>query len=131
MQRDIPAPRLRVIWFVLWCLGWVGVAALSLMPPAGIPDIGGDKLAHMLAYAWMAAAAVTFCRCPARLALLAVVTMLVGGAMELAQGLVPNRHLDGADAVANGVGATLGYLIALAALFVLRRPPLQGSPSPG
>ena len=115
---------------MLWCLGWAAVAALSLVPPAAIPNVGNDKLAHMLVYAWMAAAAVSFCRCPARLAVLALVTMLAGGALELAQGMVAHRHLDVADAVANGIGATLGYLVALAALLVVRRPWLQGSPSP-
>ena len=75
MQRGNPASRLRLICFMLWCLGWVAVAALSLMPPAMIPDVGGDKLAHMLAYAWMAAATVTFCRCPDRLALMPLTTV--------------------------------------------------------
>ena len=130
MRRDVRVSRPHPIWFVLWCLGWIGVAALSLMPEAVIPDVGGDKVAHMLAYGTMAAAAVTFCRCPARLALLALVTLFLGGTMEIAQTYVPGRQLDGADVVANGVGAVLGYLVALMVLLVLRRP-LQDSPSPG
>ena len=130
LRRLLSEAHLRPIFFLLWCLGWAVVATLSLVPLAahGLP--GGDKVAHASAYAVMAAGAVTFCRGPGRLALLALFAAAVGAVVEVAQGYV-GRQVDDLDALANGVGAALGYLIALAALVVLRRPPLQDSPSAG
>lgn len=122
------------MFFLLWCLGWVGVATLSLLPLAVPGYHGSDKVLHALGYAGMAAGAVTFCRDPVRLALLALLATAVGGAVEIAQGYV-GRDASVLDAVANGVGAAIGYAVALVTLLllrtVLRRSPLQDSPSPG
>ena len=121
------------MFFLLWCLGWVGVAVLSLLPLAVPGYHGSDKVLHALGYAGMAAGAVTFCRDPVRLALLALFATAVGGAVEIAQGYV-GRDASVLDAVANGVGAAIGYAVALVTLLLLRvvlRRPLQDSPSPG
>ncbi len=110
------------------------MATLSLLPLAVHGYHGTDKVLHALGYAGMAAGAVTFCRDPVRLALLALLAAAVGGVVEIAQGYV-GRDASLLDAAANGVGAAIGYAVALATLLllriVLRRPPLQDSPSPG
>ena len=131
MPRRPSEARARSALFVLWCLGWVGVATLSLLPIATpIPMADGDKLLHALTYGGMTAAAVAFCRSPGRLALIALFAVALGGLVEIAQGLVAWRHASVLDAVANAVGAALGYLIGLLALAVLRRLP-KDAPSPG
>ncbi len=132
MLQRLPEARARRVFFLLWCLGWVGVAVLSLLPLAVHGYHGSDKVLHALGYAGMAAGAVTFCRDPGRLALLALLGAALGGLVEIAQAYV-GRDAEWLDALANFAGATAGYLVALTALFVLRllRRLLQDSPSPG
>jgi VanZ family protein len=99
----------------LWKLGgWIGVAftlALSLGPPTlgeGASEI--DKLAHLLGYAllmfWWAQLVVH------KRWKLAVAVVLFGVAIELLQGLTPERQPDPLDALANAAGALLGWLAA-------------------
>ena len=116
----------------LWkAVGWFGVAAalaLSLMPPVLKEPGHSDKLVHLAGYAvlmfWWAQL-VTRQRWK-----LAVVVVLFGAAIELLQGLTPDRQPDVFDALANSGGVLLGWLIAcllpnlperLAALPALRR----------
>jgi VanZ family protein len=99
----------------LWRIGgWLGVAitlVVSLMPPA-LDDSGGhiDKLVHLAGYAvlmfWWAQL-VTRQRWK-----LAVAVVLFGIAIELLQGLTPDRQPDLLDALANTAGALLGWLAA-------------------
>ena len=116
----------------LWkAVGWFGVAAalaLSLGHP--MLDEGGqrDKVIHLAGYAvlmfWWAQL-VTRERWK-----LAIAVVLFGGAIELLQGLTPDRDPDIFDALANTGGVLLGWLAArllpnlperIAALFALRR----------
>ncbi|MDQ1315067.1 MAG: hypothetical protein QG662_1176 [Pseudomonadota bacterium] len=115
-----------------WAGGWLGVVVtlgLSLLPPALDSGSGhSDKVVHLLGYAVLTfwwAQLVTHRRWK-----LALVVALFGIAVELLQGLTPTRQPDPLDALANSVGALLGWLIArllpnlpqrLAALSALRR----------
>lgn len=119
-MRHLDDPRVRALLLALWCLGWVAVAVLSLVPISIPGPRGSDKALHFATYALMTAAAVTFCRSPWRLLLIALAATLIGGVIEIAQGLVPYRSMSMADAVANALGALLGYALALAA--ALRLP---------
>ncbi|HMM46814.1 MAG TPA: VanZ family protein [Thiobacillaceae bacterium] len=99
----------------LWrAIGWLGVAitlAVSLTPP--LLDEGRahtDKLVHLAGYAalmfwWAQVVAHKRWR-------LAAAIGLFGIAIELLQGLTPNRHPDPADVLANGTGVLLGWLAA-------------------
>ena len=116
----------------LWkTVGWLGVAAalvLSLIPPFMNEAGHTDKIVHMTGYAvlmfWWAQIVVR------RRWRLAVAVVLFGAAIELLQGLTPDRDPDVLDALANSGGVLLGWLAArflpnlptqLAALFASRR----------
>jgi len=121
-MRFFDHPRLRPIAFCLWCLAWAVVVA-ALLAPIGIPTpSGSDLLAHGMLFAVMALATATFCPRPARLVPPALVTFGAGIALEFAQGLVPYRHFDVLDALANTTGSALGFTGAVLIL-CLARPP--------
>lgn len=108
---------LQIAAIAITCAVW----ALSLMPISQtIP--GGDKLHHLLAYAglmlvWRLAMPQANTRTQLKLAIL---LMLMGVAIEFAQGLTPYRVFEWADALANATGVCLGWSVA--ALLIRVRP---------
>lgn len=111
---DIDWARLwrRLNWVRLWRAGgWLGVAltlAFSLGPPTvGEDDSQLDKLAHVAGYAvltfWWAQIVV------AQRWRLALAVVVFGIAIELLQGLTPERQPDPVDALANAAGVLLGW----------------------
>jgi VanZ family protein len=120
MQR-LFHPKVKLTFFLMWCLAWLVVAALLLAP---LPSTSAKSaaLAHAVLFGGMALGAVTFCHHPGQLTLLTLLTIAGGTALEFAQGLVPYRTFDLHDAVANVLGATCGYLAALAILYSVVRP---------
>ena len=106
----------------LWGVAWVVVAALLLLPLSVPGPGGGDLVAHFLLFAAIAFAAVGFSRRPGQLAWLTLATGALGMALEYAQGFVPYRTSEVADAVANGLGALAGYVAALLVLYFVIRP---------
>ncbi len=115
-------PRVRTVTMLLWGVGWVVVALLLLLPVGAATPARTDLLAHFLMFGSMAFAAVGFSRRPWQLAALALFTIAAGAALELAQALVPYRTFDPIDAVANGLGAVVGFGAALAVLCTWIRP---------
>jgi hypothetical protein len=112
--------RLRAGMFALWCIGWLAIVALSLIP-VGIPGPSGtDKVLHLGVHAAMTMGGLAFCRTARGLVLVALACVVIGITIELAQGLVPYRHMSPADVVANTTGALLGLAAALWALPRLR-----------
>jgi hypothetical protein len=107
----IPGRRLRAL------TGWILVAAvvgLSLWPTDAIPAVGfSDKLGHALAYAMLAS---WWAGLLARSAWprLALALLGLGGALELAQALVPGRHPGWDDLLADAAGIGAGWLLAAA-----------------
>lgn len=103
---------------VAW-ITWVGgvalviiVGALSLTPAVDVqpPMLGWDKANHALAYA-----AITFWWCgllPSRRLRVMVLAIGYGLLLEALQGLMPPRHPDLLDGLANAVGASLGLVVA-------------------
>lgn len=67
---------------------------------------------HFAGCALIVASAALFCRHPAELAGIALISAVVASALELFQLLVPERGLSLSDAAANAGGAAAGYLIA-------------------
>jgi VanZ family protein len=122
MQRLLD-PRMRSILFGLWCVAWLVVAVLLLMPLRDPPGFShADLIAHFLLFGALAFGAVGFSRRGAELTLLAVATVAGGVALEFAQGLVPSRTFDILDMGANTLGAMVGYAGALSVLLLLIRP---------
>jgi VanZ family protein len=114
--------RTRLMFAILWGIGWLVVAALLLMPlPGGVPD-GTDKVVHFLLFAGLAFGAIGFSHRVGQLAGLALVTIAGGTALEFAQRLVDYRTFELADATANALGASLGYALAVVVLLLLIRP---------
>lgn len=121
MHRSFAA-RIRPLLAAVWATAWVGVAALLLLPmPAAAPD-RTDLLAHFLLFAGMAFGAIGFSRRASQLAGLALLTIVGGTVLELAQQLVAYRSFDLADAAANVLGALSGYALAVIVLVLWLRP---------
>jgi VanZ family protein len=122
MARLLFDRRARTACALMWGLAWLVVAVLMLMP-LGVPaPAGSDLLGHFLVFGTMAFSAVSFSRHPGRLAGFAIVTLALGGALEYGQGFVPYRSPAIADAVADGLGALVGYALALLVLYFVIRP---------
>jgi hypothetical protein len=107
--------RWPALWLGLWLLAIGIVVAGSLLPPP--PDLpavrGGDKLAHLAAYALLMAAAVQLFERARILLAIAGLLALLGLGLEFAQGaLTATRQFDPWDALANAGGVLLGGLPA-------------------
>ena len=109
-----PLRHLR-LWCVLWCLAIAAVVVLSLMPAPPMPDVeNSDKIGHFLAYGTLAACAVQLYRNWAGLLGAGLALVLLGIAMEYAQGtLTDYRTMDANDALANTVGVLIGLATRL------------------
>jgi VanZ family protein len=97
------------------------ICVLSLIPLNQPAIPGGDKLHHLLAYAglmliWRLATPQATLHTHIRLAIL---FMLMGVAIEFAQGLTPYRFFEWADALANASGVCLGWAVAALLVRVL------------
>ena len=104
------------LWLGLWGLAVLVVVVASLAPPPPVElPRHGDKVEHLVAYALLAAGAVQVFRHGAPLGLAGAGLVLLGIALEFAQGaLTTNRMADPADAMANAAGVALGLLTARA-----------------
>jgi VanZ family protein len=122
MARLLFDRRARLACALIWGLAWLVVAALMLMPMSVPAPAGSDLLVHFLVFGAMAFAALSFSRHPGPLAGFAIMTIALGAALEYTQSLVPYRSAAIADAVADGVGALVGYALALLVLYVVIRP---------
>ncbi len=98
------------IWRTFGWLGIVVALVMSLTPPVVNEGAHSDKIVHLTGYAvlmfWWAQIVVH------RRLRLALAVVLFGIAIELLQGLTPNRQPDVFDALANTGGLLLGWLAA-------------------
>lgn len=115
--------HLRVFFWLL--LATVSFLALSPKPPA-TADLGWDKLNHIAAF--LALGGLARLAWPAapwwRWALL---LLLYGGLLEIAQGLTPNRQGELADLLADALGLLLAALL-LSGWRRIARPGRRPSP---
>jgi len=82
-----------------------------LMPAQAIPQPGGsDKLHHMLAFGALSVPATMLY--PGRILAVVLCVIVFGGALELIQPLT-GRFAEGADLIADGIGALAGVGIGL------------------
>jgi VanZ family protein len=116
------AERTKRLLFALWCLLWIVVVAKSLQPnlqlPLGLPD----KLVHFGTCALMAALVAAFCHVPRRIWLWAALAVVMGGLLELGQGLIPSRSLELGDFLAKAAGAGCAAILATAWTAAVVRP---------
>lgn len=125
--------RWRRLWFGLWVFGMVLGTYLSLrrgeeqMPQ--IPHL--DKIIHGTGYAVLAAMAVCLYENPMPRWRALTWVILLGGLIEIAQGLLPTgRMMEAADFAANTIGAAIGAalfwrrnaLVRLEQVFTKRQP---------
>ncbi len=109
-------PRL---WLGVWLAAVLAVVALSLMPPAPLPELpsGGDKVEHFLAYCLLAMGAVQLFATRACWLLAGAGLIAMGVGLEYAQGAyTATRMQDPFDALANTLGAIAGLATALTPL---------------
>lgn len=107
----------------------VWVLCLIPLPQVGVP--GGDKTHHMLAYATLMLLWVISINGGATLkqqAQIAAALVVMGLAVECAQGLTTYRFFEWADVAANTAGVLLGWMAAMGVLRVrtARRRKIQG-----
>ncbi|MCC6521378.1 MAG: hypothetical protein IT373_01830 [Polyangiaceae bacterium] len=105
--------RLRLGALVAFGVALVAVVVLSLAPARYTPSMDeGNRVGHLAAYGVLAllggVAATRWMTWVIPLAL-----VLLGAALELAQGFVVSRVADAGDAVANALGVTVGSLVAI------------------
>lgn len=103
------------LWRGLWALAVALVWVACLMPPPALPPMtdNSDKLQHLLAYFVLAAAGVQLWRGARALALLGGGLLLMGAAIELAQGLLTStRMADPWDMLANSLGVLAGLMLS-------------------
>lgn len=115
--------RWRRRWAVLACLALLVVAWGSLTPGSELPEtLPWDKASHFIGYAGLAGLVGL---AGVRLPLAFLAALLLGIAIEFAQLPVPGRSGgDGADILANGLGAAAAALgLHAFRRFCLRRPP--------
>jgi VanZ family protein len=114
----------------LWCAGWLAVLAVSLRPLEHLPFGVSDKLAHFATYAAMSAGVAGFCHDARAVLRWAALAVLIGGAVELGQRLVPMRTPELGDFLANVAGVGLGAALALLWLALVVRPLRRAAASP-
>ena len=117
-------------WLGLWLLAVLVVWVACLIPPPPLPALpsGADKWQHALAYFLLAGSGVQLWQGRRALLGLGLGLLLMGIAIELAQGaLSAQRQADAADVLANLVGLLLGLAVAATPLgnVLLRRFPAR------
>lgn len=115
-----------ILWLVLWLVLIALVISGSLLPADELPKpafAGIDKLEHFLGYAALSGYAVMlFGRARAH-AMAAMAMLLLGIAIEFAQGAITeSRRADAIDVLANALGVFAGWTLR----FVRVRHFLQG-----
>ena len=92
----------------LFAVGVVLVIAVSLAPREALPPVGlWDKLQHFLAYGALTLLGGVAFPGRQRLLVLGGWLVLLGGALEFAQGQIPGRFGSLGDALANALGVAL------------------------
>ncbi|MET0808898.1 MAG: VanZ family protein [Pseudoxanthomonas sp.] len=102
------------VWVGLWSLSVVALVVICLVPLDGLPPLpeNSDKVEHLLGYFSLSAAAVQLYRGRLLWQSAAALVML-GIAIEFAQGMTAYRSADPVDALFNSLGVALGMAMVL------------------
>ena len=108
--------RLWWLWFASACLLVLFVCVMSLVNLSEANLQVSDKTLHFIAYWSISIWWLQIFR--GRWVGLVIVTAAIalGVSLEIAQSFHPMRHMDYRDAIANSIGAGLGYICALLGL---------------
>lgn len=104
---------IRTLWLAggwSFIIAIVYLSLVSITLPADVPQ--SDKLGHLLAYGILMGWWCQFHVDNARRWKLALAFIALGGLMEFAQSLTPNRYPEWWDMAANTGGVLLGWLAA-------------------
>lgn len=110
--RPLRRPRL---WAGLWWALVVAAVGVCLLPGPDLPDVpeGGDKLEHAFGFFVLMAAAVQVFDGTRAWWRAAVLLVLVGIGIEIAQGVfTTTRNADSQDVLADAIGVLLGLATA-------------------
>lgn len=102
------------LWFGLWLGAIATVVLVCLMPGAELPKVAvSDKVEHALAFFALSAAAVQLFLRGRPLAIVVLGLLALGGAIELAQGLLTtSRMMESGDILADAIGVAAGVALA-------------------
>jgi VanZ family protein len=117
-------------WLLAWWCAVALVVVASLLPAMLLPQVpaGGDKLEHFAAYGLLAAFAVQLFGRFSPVLRACAGLVLLGIALELAQGLLTaTRQMDAHDVLANTLGVLAGLSTVLTPVrdALLRRMPAR------
>ncbi len=119
----------RLLWLVAGHVGWVLIAALSLVPAGSRPHTPvGGAYEHVLAYA-----AVGFCfglgyLSMRRRVLACSAVTLSAMIFEFLQSFIPGRNSELMGFMASTIGVWSGLAVASAVIFILARETPMGRP---
>ena len=99
---------------VIWAVSVATVVCLSLSPTLEMPcdSYNADKVAHLLAYLWLAALPFFAFLTPKSALAGALCMVPLGIGLEFAQHYVPGRSFSVADMAADCLGVMLGIWLA-------------------
>lgn len=108
------APAQQGLWRLLLVVLYMAITWLALAPaPPETLSTGWDKSNHLLAFGSLAFTSVrALWPQPRRWLLLVAVLLAYGCGIEVAQSFLPPRSADLEDVFADGLGITLGLLLA-------------------
>jgi VanZ family protein len=108
--------RYRWLWLGLGMASLLIILALALAPLSGnLPVLGGDKVAHFLAFLFLTVWFLGLCH-PALTLRILLALLLYGVLIEVLQGFTPFRAVEAADVVSDMAGIGAGWLLAQAGL---------------
>jgi VanZ family protein len=112
--------RLPVICKVVWMIWAVMVITGSLLPGDNLPSVPvGDKVEHFTAYFGLTILPPLFLGTKRWIYASPFLMVLLGICMEIAQIWIPGRTCDIMDALANSIGAAVGFPAGLIAAKIL------------
>ena len=104
------------LWFFCACLLIVGLCVTSLINLSHINFQVSDKTLHFVAYWGVSIWWLQIFRGRWVGLIIVAAAISLGVGLEIAQSFHPMRHMDYRDAIANSIGAGLGYLCAVLGL---------------
>lgn len=132
MKNVLPSLRFEKLWLGVGLSLVLAVIALSLMSlPPSTPSINyGDKIGHVLAYFVLMGWFAQIYHAPQSRFFYMIGFLLLGGLLEILQGLSGARYAEWSDMLANSIGVLLAWQLTknrFAYVFVSVEQKLKGS----
>lgn len=101
--------RLWWFWFALACALVIFLCVMSLINLSQVQFKVSDKTLHFVAYCVLTLSWMQVLRGSKTCVAIVLAAIALGVGLEIAQSFHPMRHMDYRDAIANSIGAVLGY----------------------